>query len=112
MNTDEEKERKEIRERYQQMRDDPMTPQYLTGLGQSGSLLDYQESEELGKLACRNGHQALGSYISNDGSRFCSRCGSRVCSVCGKDVGPIYNSWLKHWETHPLSDLEEPNANV
>lgn len=105
-------ERKEIVERYQRLRDDPMTPQGLTARGQSGSLLDYQEAEELGQLACREGHQHLGEHIFDGGYRFCSTCGSRVCAVCGKDVGRLIADWWKHWDTHPLSDLEEPNANV
>jgi len=98
--TDEEREAQEIREHYQRLREDPMTPQYLTGAGQSGSLLDYQEAEELGRLACRDGHKNLGDHIHGDGSRFCSTCGSRVCSVCGKDVGRIYAAWTNHWKTH------------
>lgn len=105
-------ERKEISDRYQRMRDDPMTPQYLTAPGQSGSLLDYREAEELGELACRDGHKSLGNYIHNGGYRFCSTCGSRVCAVCGADVGRLYRTWIEHWSTHPLSDLEEPDASV
>lgn len=90
-----------IREKYKQIRDDPMTPQYLTGQGQSGSLLDYQEAQELGDYLCRNGHQHLVPNIDKDWSMgFCTTCGHRVCDICGKDVGAMIVDARKHAQTH------------
>lgn len=95
-------ERNEIIERYKRMREDPMTPQYLTGMGQSGSPLDYQEAHELGELACRDGHLHLSRHEDrlNGEYLFCSRCGHRVCPICQTDVGTLIASWHDHRESH------------
>ena len=85
-----------IREKYRLMREDPMTPQYLTGQGQSGSLLDYQESEELGEAYClRDGHRPL---VTDQ--NFCTCCGHRFCTICDLDLGRVYATFAKHMERH------------
>lgn len=67
------REIKIIRNHYQELRDDPGTPQGLTSCGQSGSLLDYQEADRVGKLICsRVGHAS--SFLKTG---FCTRCGER-----------------------------------
>ena len=97
------KSRDEIVEHFREIREDPMTPQYLVGMGQSGSLLDYQEAAALGEFACRYGHQGLGKPHTDDFKKFkrgpyhfCSRCGHRVCAICGTDVGSLIASWDTH----------------
>lgn len=44
-------------------------------------MLDYQESEEIGRMVCaEEGHR-----LNQDGT-FCSSCGSRLCGSCGHEL--------------------------